>query len=122
RVELELRRCLHEKNLVLDPARLEKLILWLASEARKASARGQSVAVTCDAALRRPLRQVTARALPELSIIAYPEIPSGLLLEPVAVLKPADMAPKADGAPTATGDALPAWNSKSSASAALAAA
>ena len=61
RVEMELRRAVHEKNLALEPARLEKLIVRLANEWRLPS-RGQDVAVLTDAALRRPVRQAIARA------------------------------------------------------------
>lgn len=123
RVELELRRCLHEKNLVLDPARLEKLIIWLATEARKASSRGQNVAVLCDAVLRRPLRQSIGRALPELPVVSYAEIPSGLLLEPEAMLKPTDIAAaKGDGSQAGGMFDEAAWNTKSPIPAATAAA
>jgi flagellar biosynthesis protein FlhA len=91
RVELELRRAVHDKNLVLEPARLEKLILRLATEWRKATAGGKDVALLTDAALRRTMRQTLARSLPELSVIAYQEIPGDLLLEPVAMVKPEDI-------------------------------
>ena len=91
RLELELRRATHEKNLVLDPARLERLIVRLANEWRKASARGQEVALLADASLRRPLRQALARSLPDLSVVAYQEVPGDLLLEPAALVKPEDL-------------------------------
>jgi flagellar biosynthesis protein FlhA len=92
RVEVELRRALHEKTLALEPGRLEKLAAWLASEWRKASVRGQEVALLTDAALRRPLRQVLIRSLPDLAVIAYQEVPVELILEPVAMLKPENLA------------------------------
>jgi flagellar biosynthesis protein FlhA len=125
RLEMELRRCLHDKNLVLDPFRLEKLIVRLATEARKASGRGQDVALLCDTGLRRPLRQAIGRALPELPIVAYPEIPSGLLLEPVAMLKPDDIAaakPDGLGSTPTFDDGVPTWSGKPTAAVAVAAA
>jgi flagellar biosynthesis protein FlhA len=91
RVEMELRRAVHEKNLALEPARLEKLVLRLANEWRLAVAKGQDVAVLTDAALRRPVRQALARALPDLAVIAYQEVPADLLLEPAAMVKPEDL-------------------------------
>ena len=91
RVEMELRRAVHEKNLALEPARLEKLMVRLANEWRLAVARGQDVAVLTDAALRRPVRQAIARALPDLAVIAYQEVPADLLLEPAAMVKPEDL-------------------------------
>jgi flagellar biosynthesis protein FlhA len=93
RLELDFRRCVHEKNLVLDPARLEKLIIRLGDEWRKASARGQEVALLTDTSLRRMVRQALSRALPDLAVLAYQEIPNDLLLEPVALLKLEDVMP-----------------------------
>ena len=91
RVELELRRSLQDKNLVLDPTRLEKVIGRLSTEWQKASARGQEVALLTDASLRRPLRQALVRALPDLSIIAYQEIPTDLQLHTEALVKLEDL-------------------------------
>ncbi len=91
RLELELRRAVHDKNLVLDPARLERLIVRLANEWRKATARGQEVALLVDASLRRPLRGALARSLPDLAVVAYQEVPGDLLLEPAALVKPEDL-------------------------------
>jgi flagellar biosynthesis protein FlhA len=100
RLEMELRRTPHEKTLVLDPGRLEKLIVFLLNEWRKAGARGQEVALLTDASLRRPLRHALVRGLPDLAVIAYQEVPGDLLLEPVALLKPEDLGPAvAAGAP-----------------------
>jgi flagellar biosynthesis protein FlhA len=92
RLELELRRAIHEKTLVLDPSRLEKLIVRLANEWRKATARGQDVALLADASLRRPLRHAVARSLPDLAVVAYQEVPGDMLLEPAALIKPEDLA------------------------------
>jgi flagellar biosynthesis protein FlhA len=91
RLELELRRSTHDKTLALDPGRLEKLIVFLLNEYRKASARGQDVALLTDTSLRRPLRHALIRGLPDLAVIAYQEVPGDLLLEPVAMLKPEDL-------------------------------
>jgi flagellar biosynthesis protein FlhA len=91
RLELELRRAMQDKTLVLEPARLEKLLTRLGNEWRKASLRGREVALLCDTALRRPLRQALARSLRDLAVIAYQEVPGDLLLEPEALLKPEDL-------------------------------
>lgn len=92
RLEMELRRAVHDKHLVFDPARLEKLMLRLANEWRKVTARGQEVALLVDAGLRRPLRQVLARALADLALIAYQEVPNDMTLEAVSLIKPEDLA------------------------------
>jgi flagellar biosynthesis protein FlhA len=91
RLELELRKSIQDKQLMLDPARLEQFVLKLAAEARKATARGQESALLCDTSLRRPLRHVLSRSLNDLSVIAYQEIPTDMLLEPQAFIRPEDL-------------------------------
>ena len=91
RLELEFRKALQEKNLVLDPGRMEKLIVRLANEWRKATVSGVEVALLTDGSLRRALRMTIARSLPDLAVIAYQEIPGDLLLEPAALIKPEDL-------------------------------
>ncbi|MBY0230989.1 MAG: flagellar biosynthesis protein FlhA [Gemmataceae bacterium] len=93
RLEVELRRSVQDRSLALEPGRLEQLILCLGSELRKANARGFEVPLLCDASLRRHLRQVLVRSLNNLSVLAYQEIPPDLLLSPVALVKPEDLAP-----------------------------
>jgi flagellar biosynthesis protein FlhA len=92
RLEVELRRSLQDKSLVMEPARLETMILRLADEWRKATAKNQEVALLTDSSLRRAVRQVLARSLPELAVIAYQEIPSDLLMQAVFMLRPEDLA------------------------------
>jgi flagellar biosynthesis protein FlhA len=91
RVEMDLRRALHEKNLVLEPLRLEKLIAALANAWRKAHMAGKEVALLTDGALRRPVRHALARSLADLSVIAYQEIPADMGLQPVALIRPEDL-------------------------------
>jgi flagellar biosynthesis protein FlhA len=94
RLETELRRCLSDnKVLTLDGGRLERLVLRLLNEWRKASARNQDVALLTDTSLRRPLRHALARSLPDLTVIAYPEVPADLLLEPEVLLRLEDLNP-----------------------------
>jgi flagellar biosynthesis protein FlhA len=92
RVEMELRRCLHEKNLVIEPAKLEKLITCLANAWRKAHLEGKDVALLTDTSLRRPIRGALARSLSDLSVIAYQEIPTDFGLQPVALVRPEELA------------------------------
>ena len=91
RLEVELRRALQGQQLLLDPQRLERLTMKLATEWRQALARGQEVALLCDTSLRRPLRQALVRSLPDLAVIAYQEIPTDILMEPVAVIRLEDV-------------------------------
>ncbi|MDB5312209.1 MAG: flhA [Gemmataceae bacterium] len=92
RLEVEFRRLVQNSQLVLDPARLEQLTLKLAAEVRKANARGHEVALLCDASVRRAMHHALARTLHDLSVVSYQEIPIDLLMEPVAVIRPEDLA------------------------------
>ncbi len=91
RLETELRRGLHEKTVILEPLRLEKLINALANAWRKAQVAGKDAALLTDASLRRPMRNVLARSLAELSVIAYQEIPTDIGLQPVALIRPEEV-------------------------------
>jgi flagellar biosynthesis protein FlhA len=91
RLELELRRSPQDKTLAIDPGRLEKMMVLLLNEWRKATARGQDIALLTDASLRRPLRHALMRGMPDLAVIAFQEVPGDLLLEPVAMLRPEDL-------------------------------
>jgi flagellar biosynthesis protein FlhA len=91
RLEVELRRSVQGQQLIIDPSRLEQLTLRLMDELRKASARGYEVALLCDASLRRAVRHSLARALSDLVVVSYQEIPTDLLMEPVAVIRPEEL-------------------------------
>jgi flagellar biosynthesis protein FlhA len=91
RVEVELRRSLQGQQLLIEPQRLERLTVRLSQELQQALQRGQEVALLCDSSIRRPLRLALVRALPDLAIIAYQEIPTDILLEPVAIIRPEDL-------------------------------
>ncbi len=91
RLEMDLRRALHERNLVLEPLRLEKLIVCLANNWRKSHVAGKEVALLTDTVLRRPLRGALVRSLADLSVVAYQEVPNDLGLQPVALVRPEDL-------------------------------
>ncbi len=92
RLELELRRNTQNGQLTLDMARSEQFMLRLMTESRKAQAAGSDVPLLCDGSIRRAVRQSLARALDGLSVVAYQEIPTDMLMEPVAVIRPEDLA------------------------------
>ena len=52
---------------------------------------GKETALLTDTTLRRPLRQTLARSLPELAVIAYQEVPTDFILQPVALIKLDDL-------------------------------
>lgn len=87
RLELELRRAMQDDRIVLPPESLETLILKLATELREASGRKQEVALLVDSSLRRAVRLMLQRGLPDLAVIAYSEVPIDTLLEPAVIVK-----------------------------------
>ncbi len=87
RLELELRRALQNGRIILPPEAFEGLILKLATELRDASARKQEVALLVDSSLRRPIRVMLQRGLPDLAVISYSEVPIDTLLEPEVIVR-----------------------------------
>ena len=88
-LELELRRSLQEKDkrLSIPPDALEALIVRLATALRDTSQRQLDVALLVDSQLRRPIRQLLSRGLPDLAVIAYTEVPNDVQLEAAAIVK-----------------------------------
>jgi flagellar biosynthesis protein FlhA len=93
RLELEFRRSLQDKKLAIDPTQMEKLIVRLATECREASARRRETALLVDSVLRRPLKQLLLRALPDLAVLAYSEVPNDVMLEPDIIVTPEEILP-----------------------------
>jgi len=91
RLEHYLRQAVKGNVLAIDPGQIEQLLNRVANEWRKATLRGQEVALLADSAIRRILRHTLARALPDLAVIAYQEVPTDMILEPVAILKLEDI-------------------------------
>ncbi|NLN16011.1 MAG: flagellar biosynthesis protein FlhA [Firmicutes bacterium] len=61
-------------HLVLEPHRAQGLIEQLASLLEKAAAQGVQAVCLCSSRLRLPLRKLTERVLPRLTVLAYSEI------------------------------------------------
>jgi flagellar biosynthesis protein FlhA len=91
RLEMALRESVQDNRLALQAAQLENLTGLLSTECRKAAVQGRSVALLSDSSIRRLLREAVRRILPSLPVIAYSEIPNDLLIEPVAMLRRADV-------------------------------
>ena len=82
-----LRRSLHNGQLALQAEPLTQLI-DKTSQAWSASRRlERPLALLVDQQLRRPFKQILARSSPDLGIIAYQEVPSDLIIEPVDELR-----------------------------------
>lgn len=88
-LELELRRSLQEKEkrLAIPPDALEALIVRLATALRESSQQQIDVALLVDSSIRRPIRHLLSRGLPDLSVIAFTEVPNDVTLEASAIIK-----------------------------------
>lgn len=107
-LEMKLREALQENgNLALPPAQYEKLVTRLNEEWQKLALQEQEAALLVDANLRRPVRRSVERAVRDLAVISYTEIPNDLIIEPVAMLRLAEIFP----APVATGMTTPVSDS-----------
>jgi flagellar biosynthesis protein FlhA len=86
-LELELRRSLQDKKMAIQPDAFETLIVKLATSLRDAGHKGVEVCLLVDSQLRRSLKNALARGLPDLTIVAFPEVPNDVLLEAEFVIK-----------------------------------
>ena len=86
-LEAMFREMMRDGSLSLMPEALERLIAELNTQWQKAGAAGDEVALLADGTLRRALRQTIGRALPELSVVAYHEIPSDAQISFVHIIK-----------------------------------
>jgi flagellar biosynthesis protein FlhA len=73
--------------IAFQPVQLERLVEKYNQAWELASVKNEPAAALVDSTLRRPLRLTTQRSLPNLSFIAYNEIPTDLLIEPVSMIR-----------------------------------
>jgi flagellar biosynthesis protein FlhA len=86
-LELELRRSQQDKKMAIQPDAFESLIVRLATALREAGLKGVEVALLVDSHLRRPLKNLLLRGIPDLTVIAFTEVPNEVLLEAEVIIK-----------------------------------
>lgn len=86
-LELELRRSQQDKKMAIPPDAFEALIVRLAGSLREAGQKGLEVALLVDSHLRRSLKSVLLRGLPDLTVIAFTEVPNDVLLEAEVIIR-----------------------------------
>lgn len=87
-LELELRRSQQQdKKLAIAPDAFESLIVRLATCLREAGQKGVEVALLVDSQLRKTLKSLLLRGLPDLTVIAFAEVPNDVLLEAEVVVR-----------------------------------
>src|SRR4051794_5252464 len=72
--------------LAMDPVRAQALVRACADQSDLALAQGLRPALLCSARVRRHLRRLCEQALPQIGVLSYHEIPSGVRVETLGVL------------------------------------
>jgi flagellar biosynthesis protein FlhA len=75
------------ESIVLRPDELERLVGQLQAKWETSRLKNQPAAVLVDSSIRYALHRTIFRSLPDLSIIAYSEIPSDLLIESIGIIR-----------------------------------
>jgi flagellar biosynthesis protein FlhA len=86
-LESRLRESLNDGQLALAPNNLERLLAAMGDRWRSARTDNTPVALLSHHTLRRPLRRLLRRAIPGLGFIAYREVPSEMLVNPVGMVR-----------------------------------
>ncbi len=87
RLEMKLRELMRDRQLALPHDVLENLLTALSRSWEKNHLQGMEVTLLTDAELRRPLRQSIERAIPDLTVTSYPEIPSDVSIDIKEIVK-----------------------------------
>lgn len=91
KLEMKLRERLRERQLLLAHEPLERLVTSVNQRWEKSQLNGREIILLTDGELRRPLRTAIERALPELTVAAYTEVPSDITIDITDVIKLEDV-------------------------------
>ncbi|MDB4640748.1 flagellar biosynthesis protein FlhA [Pirellulaceae bacterium] len=88
KLETQFREMLHEGTIGLAPKALENFMRLLRESWEQYAIQEQNVAVLAnDSMMRRPIRNAIFRALPDVSVIAFNEVPKDIPLAAVAFIR-----------------------------------
>lgn len=87
KLEHQFRQNASPESILLRPEELERLIQQLQTKWETTRLKNEPAAVLVDSSIRYPLHRTIFRSLPELSIIAYNEIPPDLLIDSVGIIR-----------------------------------
>ncbi len=91
RLEHFLRENVDGAMISMQPQQLERLVDKYRQAYELTSLKDEPAAALIDSSIRRQLRQTLYRSLPDISFIAYSEIPAEMLIEPVSIVSFADV-------------------------------
>ena len=74
------------ERLAMEPARAEELATALEREVEHATSLGRRPALLCSSRIRRHVRTLSEQAYPQLPVLSYNEIPSGIRVDATGVL------------------------------------
>ncbi|WP_182870000.1 flagellar biosynthesis protein FlhA [Stieleria mannarensis] len=98
RLEHYFREHLNGDAIVLRPDQLERLIMELQAKWEASRLKNQMATVLVDSSVRFPLHRTIFRSLPEISVVAYSEVPSDLRIESVGMIRYEDVLGEGDAA------------------------
>ena len=90
-LEHRLRQSATENSIAIRPDELERLISQLLAKWETARIKNEPAAVLVDSSIRLHLYRTVSRSLPNMAIIAYNEIPNGLLIESSGIVTHEDV-------------------------------
>ena len=86
-LEQRLRDSTKDRKVVLPPKALEQFIRKTQHMLRTAALKHQPVSLVVDQSLRRPLRKLLLREVPDVTVLSYQEIPQEQRVESVSVIR-----------------------------------
>lgn len=93
RLQAEMRQSLHQNEIAMTQQHLEKFLAALQHEVGRAEMQGTRVALLTDDTLRRPVRSLLERFLPDLAVLAFREIPADIKIEQQGLIDLGDVYP-----------------------------
>jgi flagellar biosynthesis protein FlhA len=87
KLEHRLRQNSNGEMIALQPDQLGNLVDKYKQAWELSSMKNEPAAALVDSSIRHAMRQTVHRSLPQVSIIAYNEIPGDLLIEPVSIIR-----------------------------------
>jgi flagellar biosynthesis protein FlhA len=86
-IQASLAQSTRRDGLGLDARLAEQLIRRLAHHVSEVQAGGREPVLLCGSELRRPLKSITSRAIPRLSVLSVREIPANIELRSIGIVR-----------------------------------
>ncbi|MEM7454613.1 MAG: flagellar biosynthesis protein FlhA [Planctomycetota bacterium] len=87
KLEHHLRQVCHESTIAISPAGLEKLVSGLQMKWDEGRLKDEPAAVLVDSSIRHAFRKTIFRSLPDITVMAYSEIPGDLVIESTGMIR-----------------------------------